>query len=130
MKQLIKSVENKILNNLNGTKLDISHFYANLEIYFNGNIEDFRRISPSCLQEIWTEIHIPDDFFYAFYHIPTNKSIDYNIYYTNSKSLIPKEFIVCIGSSDKTSVDYITLIIPPYVKIEQADKIAELLSEV
>ena len=127
MSQLIENVENKIYSRLHGVKLSVSQLYLNMETYFNGNIEEFRKLSPSQLQEIWTEINIPDVNFYGFYFIPINKPADYNIFYQNSNSAIPTEFIICIGSLDGMTADFITSIIPPYVSIEQMDMIMNVV---
>ena len=120
----ISEIEKNIFS-LNGSKIEYSCLIENGIQFFN--FKDFNKIfgkySPCKLLYTLTECKVPENCFYAYYFIPTEKPENYNMFYKYDTGMIPTEFLVFIGSSDKTTAEYVVPIFPPYIDAQISDKL-------
>lgn len=120
----ISEIEKNIFA-LNGSKIEYSYLIENGTKFFN--LKDFSNIfgkfSPCKLLYALTECEVPEDCFYAYYYIPTEKPEKYNMYYKHDNGMIPTEFLFFVGSSNKAVAEYIVPIFPPYLDVKISDEL-------
>lgn len=106
-KRTIAEVEDRILHQWGGKKLDLEYFYQHLEDFFGTHnpFEYVRMLSPCKIIYHYTEEVIPDDYFVSFYFIPlqdNQKKVD-DFY---------KELVMYIASRDGKNVYAAGLLTP------------------
>lgn len=120
----ISDIEKNILG-LDGIKIEFNTVLKDKEKYFHGNNlkKSLDYMSPCKILYSFTEIDVPDECFYSFYYIPTNKPDNYDVFYKHDCCSIPKEVLIFIGSSDGENAEYICPVFPPYIDSKISDKI-------
>ena len=120
----ISDIEKNIFG-LEGIKIEFNTLLKDKEKYFHGNnVKKYLDyMSPCKILYNFTELDVPDECFYSFYFIPTNKPDNYDVFYRYDNCSIPKEVLIFIGSSDGENAEYICPIFPPYIDVKVADEI-------
>ncbi len=117
---------------LGGVKLEYDNLIKDGEKYFHdanftGNI--LPRLSPCGLLYNFTGQEVPEECFYAYYYIPTDKPQNYQMFYKNIKATVPKEVLLFLGSHDKITADYICPLFPPYISAGDCDQIMSKMNK-
>ena len=119
----ISDIEKNIFE-LQGIKLEFDTLLKDKEKYFQGVEKYLDKMSPCEILYNFTELDVPDECFYSFYYIPTNKPDNYDEFYGDDNCAIPKEVLILIGSSDGEKAEYICPIFPP-IDVKVSNEIME-----
>ena len=92
--------EEVILNQWSGEKLELDHFYQNLEKFFGPyqDLDYFKKVSPCKIITALRSVVIPDEYFLSFYSIPLKIE--------EKGATVDKELLVFLSSRDGKNVYY------------------------